>query len=346
MSNKSWNISRRTMLRGLGAMLALPHLEIMGQTTGSAGKVSSASGAPRRFVSMFIPNGVMPRNWDVQGSGTDYKISPILSPLDKMRDDFSILSGLNNPANGHVKMTGAFLTGVNIGKNGAAVSLDQLIAKKIGDQTRFESLVLGTEPPRQGSAGLPISMASTVSWNTPTTRVSPEINPRIAFDRLFRNGVGPQAEREAKLRKSVIDLVLDDAKSLHRKASYLDKQKIDEYLESIRSVETRLDKTINPVEAEWTPPTKPGAEDFFQPPAGIPRQRDEHLRMMIDIMVLSLWTDTTRVCTLMTAHGFSRQNFSFLNGVKGDHHGIRDSRRREYSVRKLSRSLWVWYERW
>lgn len=322
MSNKSWNISRRTMLRGIGAMIALPHLEIMGQDIGGTTGSTSASSAPRRFISMFIPNGVMPRDWNVKETGTNYKISPILAPLSEMRDDFSIVSGLDNPASGHVKMTGAFLTGVSIGKNGAAVSLDQQIAQKIGSQTRFESLVLGIEPPRQGTAGLPISMASTISWNTPTTRVSPEINPRIAFDRLFRSGQGPEAAKEAQLKKSVIDLVLDDAKSIHRKASYLDKQKIDEYLESIRSVEKRLEKTINPAEASWSPPTKPSLEDFNQPPSGIPRQKDVHLRMMMDIMVLSLWTDTTRVCTLMAAHGFSRQNFTFLNGVRGDHHSI------------------------
>lgn len=304
-------------------MVALPQLEIMAATTGSSAASTSAAGAaPMRFITMFKPNGVMPQDWDVKGTGKDYKMSPILEPLTAHRDEINILSGIDNKSSGHVKMTASFLTGVDIKNGKAAQSLDQKIADFIGQQTRFKSIVLGTEPPRQGKAGLPISIASTVSWSSETTRVSPEINPRIAFDRLFRGTTGPEAIKEAQMKKSVIDLVLDDAKSLRRKASYLDKDKIDEYLESIRSVETQLERTINPVSKDWEPPTQPSADDYLRPMAGIPRERDKHLRLMMDILVLGLWTDTTRVGTIMAAHGFSRQNFSFIDGVTGDHHSI------------------------
>lgn len=326
--NKSWNISRRKMLRGIGAMLALPPLEIMAKTTGGSAigttnAVGVAGSAPLRFLTVFVPNGVMPRDWDVKGVGKDYKISPILKPLDSLRDDMSIISGLDNESKGHVGMTTSFLTGVNLRNGKAAESLDMRIARHVGGDTKFRSLVLGTEPPRQGRAsGEAISIASTVSWSSETARISPEINPRIAFDRMFRVQSGVSALKEAQLRKSVVDLVLEDAKNLHRKASYLDKEKLNEYLESVRSVERRLEKTLNPQDPDWVPPTRPTEADLVRPLAGIPRRRDAHLRLMIDLMVLGLWTDSTRVCTLMTAHGFSRQNFSFLDGVTDDHHSI------------------------
>jgi len=315
------------MLRGMGAMLALPQLEIMAQTA-NAGNITAAGSsggvAPMRFISVFMPNGVFPQDWDVKGEGTNYKMSPILEPLEPLREEVSILSGLDNDARGgHVAMTSAFLTGTNLKGGTAGESLDQRIGRHIGNSTRFKSMVLGTEPPRQGKAGRhAISIASTVTWSSATTRVSPEINPQIAFDRMFRTKTGAEAVKDAKYRKSVIDLVLEDAKSLQRKASYIDKQKLEEYLESVRAVETQLEKTLNPVEADWTPPTKPSESDIVRPNAGIPRTKDEHLKLMTDLIVLGMWTDSTRVATLMTAHGFSRQNFSFLDGVSGDHHSI------------------------
>jgi len=311
------------MLRGVGAMIALPQLEIMAKSTGAATSSATPGHAPMRFITVFQPNGVYPKNWDVKGSGSGYKMSPILEPLEPFRDDINIISGVNSVGKGHVSLTSSFLTGVDLRKGTAAESLDQKIAKLIGEDTRYESITLGTEAPRQGRAnGHAISIASTVSWSSKTTRISPEINPRIAFDRMFRGKTGAAAIEEAELQKSVLDLVMDDAKSLRRKASYLDKEKLDEYLESLRSVESQIEKTLNPVESDWIPPTTPGESDLKRPPAGIPRERDVHLRLMMDIIVLGLWTDSTRVCSLMTAHGFSRQNFSFIDGIKNDHHTI------------------------
>ena len=338
---KSWNISRRSMLKGMGAMLALPKLEIMAATEASG--AASASGAPLRFVSIFQPNGVYPKAWDVSGLGANYQFSPILKPLENMRDDLLVVSGLNNNVKGgHVGMTSAFLTGHAV-KNGVSdISLDQKIAQHIGGDTAFQSLILGTEPPRQGRAGQPISMANTISWSSRNTRISPEINPRVAFDRLFRSSSGPNAKEDAKLQKSVVDIVLEDAKRLQRKASNLDKHKIDEYLDSIRSVETQIERTIEPPERSWIPPTQPDEADFIRPQAGIPRDRSEHLRLMMDIMVLSLWTDTTRVSSLMTAHGFSRQNCSFIEGVTGDHHGVSHHKEKIKSVEQYTR-ISTWY---
>ncbi len=305
------------MLRGLGATLALPYLEIMGETARAAG-VSAAP--PVRLACLFQPNGVYPKNWDVNGIGRDFELSPILQPLKGHKDDIVVLKNIDNIGSGHVGLTSAFLTGVGVHGRKNAMSLDQMVAAKTGVHTRLPSIVLGTEPPRQGGdGGQPIAYANTVSWSSETTRISPEINPQVAFDRMFRDQNSPEARRAAQNRLSVIDLVMEDAKDLRRKASTPDQAKLDEYLESVRAVEVQIERTLNPPERTWEPLTEP---DLVRPAPGIPRERDKHLRLMMDLMVLSFQTDTTRVGTLMTAHGFSRQNFSFLNGVNSDHHGM------------------------
>lgn len=326
-------LSRRTLLRGLGATLALPYLEMM--------EAKGAVKAPRRLCCVFQPNGVFPKAWDVTGAGTDFTLSPILSPLEPLMGDFSVISGLDNLGKGHVQLTGSFLTGKQINLKQNAISLDQQVANMLGDRTPLSSVVLGTEPPRQGIAsGEPIAYANTVSWSSETARVSPEINPRVAFDRLFRDRTGPEAVNEANRRKSVLDLVLDDANSLRRRAGSVDREKIDEYLNSVREVEVRVEKTLHPPEPEWEPVTPP--EMMERPAPGLPRDRQMHLRLMMDLMVLAFWTDTTRVGTLMTAHGFSRQNFSFLEGVTSDHHGMSHHKNKEDAVREYTR-VSQWY---
>ncbi|MCB1088529.1 MAG: DUF1552 domain-containing protein, partial [Verrucomicrobiae bacterium] len=336
---KPFRISRRTLLRGLGASLALPSLEIMGGTARAA-----AGSAPVRLLSLFQPNGVYPKAWDVTDLASGgFELSPTLSPLKGLMGDFSVLSGLDNTGRGHVQLTGAFLTGLPITGKTNGVSLDQQVAQKIGHLTPLPSIELGTEPPRQGNAsGEPIAYANTVSWSTATTRMSPEINPQVAFDRLFRSHSGPEAVRRAENRRSVIDLVLEDAKALRARASGPDQQKIDEYLEAVRGVEVRVEKTLNPPERDWMPPSKPGEADMERPGPGIPKRRDEHLRLMMDLMVLAFWTDTTRVGTLMTAHGFSRQNFSFLPGVTSDHHGMSHHKNKPEAIAEYTK-VSTWY---
>ncbi|MEP4079439.1 DUF1552 domain-containing protein [Haloferula sp.] len=330
MNPKTNGYSRRAFLRGAGALLSLPFLETFGAVPG---KIASGKVAPTRFLTVFHPNGVYPKAWDAAFKGGKFALadSPILAPLAKLSNDITAISGMSNlGAKGHVQMTASFLTGTGLrgGKN--SISLDQMIAKKHGGSTLFPSLELGTEPPRGGAvASNPIALANTISWNTESSRLSPEINPRVAFDRLFRDTGSLAAKREAQLKRSVIDLVLDDAKSMQRKVSSLDKHKIDEYLDSMRAVEVQVEKTLDPPEREWEPIDEP---DLRRPPAGIPRERDAHLRLMMDIMLMALWTDTTRVGTLMAAHGFSRQNFSFIDGVRSDHHGMSHHKEKKSQV--------------
>ncbi len=328
-------IQRRTFLRGVGATLALPWLEIMTPVARAAQKLP-----PQRFVTFFQPNGVFPKAWNVKGVGRDFTLSPILEPLADFRDDMLVLSGIDSCGKGHVKLTGAFLTGTAIENGVNGVSVDQVIARQIGRNTRFSSIELGTEPPRQGMAGDdPIALANTVSWSSPTQRISPEISPRAAFDRLFRDPSSPEARRAAENRRSVVDLVLEDAKALQKIASGRDKQKIDEYLDGVRGVEKQIDRTLNPPVPEWTPLSAP---EMLRPRAGIPLNKDEHMRLMLDLLVLALQTDTTRVATFMSAHGFSRQNFTFLEGVKNDHHGMSHHKNQEALVKEYT-TVSRWY---
>jgi hypothetical protein len=330
-------IDRRTVLRRAGVSLALPWLEIM-----SAGGLRAASSPtpPRRFVTFFQPNGVFPDAWNVKGVGRDFALSPILEPLAAFREQMLVMSGIDSCGAGHVKLTGAFLTGTAIQDGVNGVSVDQVIARQIGRTTRFPSIELGTEPPRQGMAGEdPIALANTVSWSTPTQRISPEISPRAAFDRLFSDPSSPEARRAAVQRQSVVDLVLEDAKDLQRRASGRDREKIDEYLAGVRGVELQIERTLHPAEPEWTPLTAP---EQVRPPAGIPLNKDEHMRLMLDLLVLTLQTDTTRVATFMSAHGFSRQNFTFLDGVKNDHHGMSHHKNQEALVKEYT-TVSRWY---
>ena len=337
-------IDRRRFLRGTGAAIALPLLDIMRPSRAIARTDTAAAGVmgpPQRFVSVFQPNGVYPKAWDVEGVGHDFKFSTILKPFEHLKDDLLVLSNVDNlRAGNHVQMTSAFLSGVGVENGRCATSLDQIIARHIGGDTALPSIVLGTEPPRQGGDGaLPISFANTVSWSSETTRISPEINPRVAFDRLFRFATDPNARRAAAEQKSVLDAVLEDARAVRRQASGNDRHKIDEYLESVRSAEVRIDRALHPVASRWEPPTQP---DLVRPASGIPRRRDEHLRLMTDLMVLALWTDSTRVGTLMTAHGFSRQNFSFIDGVSSDHHGMSHHKEQPAAVQEYTR-VSTWY---
>ena len=276
IDRRSVRIDRRSFLRGTGVALTLPMLDIMRPVAQAA----STATPPTRMLCVFQPNGVYPKAWDVDGSGADFRFSPILEPLKHLKDDLLVVSNLDNKARGHVQMTSAFLTGHGVNGGTCAVSMDQVLARKTGQNTPLPSIHLGTEPPRQGGDGSkPISFANTISWNSPTTRVSPEINPRVAFDRLFRDQTSDEAKAEAADRRSVLDLVLEDARALRRKASTADQRKLDEYLESVRSVEVRIDKALNPPQRSWTPPTKP---ELVRPAPGIPRQRNEHLRIMME----------------------------------------------------------------
>ena len=320
------DISRRAILRGMGVTLALPCLDATHAVRG-APRLASAP-APVRLATLFHPNGVYPPNWDPEGTGRDYKLSRILEPLAGVRDRVSVLSNLGTGAQGHVGATSSFLTGTPLHKKAAGrintpnmgTSLDQFVAERVGHRNSIASLEVGTEPPRSGGEnGLAISYANTVSWRADNTKVDPEIEPQAVFDRLF--GVSKKTRQQLADEASILDHVLDDARAMRARGSESDRRKLDEFLTSVRDVEKRIERNLSPAdpEGEWKPLVEP---ELYRPEAGIPPSRDEHLRQMLDLIVLAFQTNTTRVATFMMAHGFSRQNFTFLEGVSGDHHSI------------------------
>jgi hypothetical protein len=303
------------MLRGVGGVaICLPALECFGQIT-------DKQQAPLRFGAMFMPNGVNPPDWVPKGVGKNFELSPILAPLKDHRSNITVVSSLMNetPSSNHIKLTSAFLCGQNHVGQKSEASIDHLIAQKIGAGTRVPHLRLGTEPPRaQGYL-----TCSNVSWNEDNVLLAPELNPRVAFDRMFRDFNNPEARQKALGQRSVLDAVLNRSKSLSNNLSAYDKEKLDQYFSSIRALEKRLDNIITPpapVPGGWRPSLAADQAGKFRPSEEPPDNAELYMDVLIDMMVLGMWTDTTRVATLMMGHGLSRKNFAFLDGVNNDHH--------------------------
>ena len=303
------------MLRGIGgAVICLPALECFGELT-------DENLPPVRFGAMFMPNGVNPPAWVPKGVGEGFELSPILAPLKNHRSNIMVVSNLMNEAasSDHIRLTSAFLCGQNHVGQKSEASIDHLIAQKIGAGSRVPHLRLGTEPPRaQGYL-----TCSNVSWNENNVLLAPELNPRVAFDRMFRDFNSPEARRKAQSQRSILDAVLSRSKSFSRDLSAYDKQKMDQYFSSIRELEEQLDKIITPptkAAGGWTPSLSANKTMAYRPPDEVPDNAEEYMDALIDIMILGMWSDTTRVTTLMMGHGLSRKNFAFLDGVNNDHH--------------------------
>ena len=243
-------LSRRTLLKGIGATLCLPMLDAMRPLRALG---SEAAKPPVRMAVLYMANGVCPGAWAPKGAGREFELSPILEPLAAHKDDILVLRELWNAASdtgdGHYVKTGGFLTGTTITRTtgsdlrSGAVSMDQLAAKRIGHLTPLPSLELGVEPPATGvdtNVGYTQLYGAHISWSTPSTPLTKEINPKAAFDRVFRSHAAGRGADAAKDR-SVIDLVLEDAKRLQQKLGKQDQEKLAEYLDSVRSVEQRID---------------------------------------------------------------------------------------------------------
>ena len=345
IQSNRWQISRRQTLKGLGATMALPFLEAMRPLHGQ----SASSGDPVRMACLFMPNGVRPDKWTPTGSGKTYKLSPILSPLEALKEEIMVISGLTNKAShggdGHYFKTASWLTctkiektvGSNVSSNG--ISIDQVAAQEIGNSTRLPSMELGTEPITSGidrNVNLTRLYGSHISWKKPDVPLPCEINPRIAFDRLFRNRNKSGSSAAGNPDKSILDIVLDDANSLKRSLGDEDTHKLDQYLESVREVERRIENEASQLGAgqNLTPEALKQLAALSERinKAGGGSKNDfgslqrlnptEHVRLMMDIMVLAFWTDSTRVSTFMFGNAVSGKNFSFLDGVSGSHHSI------------------------
>ena len=337
---KSWRIHRRTFLRGIGATLALPALDIM------ASEGSAEAVPPARFVTIFQPNGFHPSGWDVKGVGKEFTLSRILRPLQRFRNDMVVLSNVDNPGSGHIPNTAAFMTAVSPTRvNGtntyqSGISLDYLLAQQLGKETLIPNLNLALEPAGQGfDAGFPRSLGSTISWSSDTTPVIPEVSPQVAFDNLFRRHVGPEAKQRAKKHQSVLDYVRDEIADLEKKASVMDRQRLEQYYDSVREVEVKLDKALNPPEKSWKPKSQP---ELLRPLAGIPDDYAEHMRLMFELLALALWTDTTRVGSLMFGISQTTQSLNFIKGMNGTHHGVSHHRNIPQNLERYN-ALNTWY---
>ncbi len=329
------------MLRGLGATVALPFLDAMRPL-----RAAEAAKYPVRLGVIFMPNGVRQDAWTPEGAGADYKLSPILQPIERHRGEINVFSHLSHKnceaGDGHYAKTANWLTGTPIakttGKNlHCGVSMDQVLAAQNGHLTRFPSLELGTEPVHAGvdfNVNYTQLYGSHIAWRTPTTPLPPEINPRLVFDRLFRENAA-QRRANALDNKSVLDLVLSDAKSLRGSVGRDDQQRLDEYLDSVRSVEERIQADITRVATgENLAPSfkdelskldariEAATNNAAKPDHGGRMRLDhtEHSRLMMDLMTLAFWSDSTRASTFMFGWAVSSKNFSFLPGVKESHH--------------------------
>jgi hypothetical protein len=334
----------------MGAMVGLPLLDAMRPATGAL--ISPVSGAaddrpPVRMACLFWPNGCNPHTWTSKGAGKDFELSPILEPLARHKDDVLVLTRLSNrgtfTGDGHYVKDAAWLTGTTIHRttgsdlNAGGMSMDQLAAKRVGVLTPIPSLELGVEPVTTGvdtNVGYTRLYGSHISWSSPTTPVAREINPKLAFDRLFRSGAGQRAGNDRDDDRSVLDLVAGDARALRRRVGQDDRRKLDEYLDSVRAVEKRIAfeasdrraRYVDDAQARQDVEALGGRVDTYKHDPGRFRERSmnhtEHVHLMLDILLLALQTDSTRVATFMFGNSVSNKNFSFVEGVKGGHHEL------------------------
>ena len=317
-----YRISRRTILRGVGVSMALPWLEsipVWGDEPKSTAKASSE--APVRMAVLFAGNGFHGSEWWAEGTGSDMKLGKVLAPLEPHREKLLFIRGLYNEearkGNIHSSQTGNMLSGAPLaagGKIRSGTSLDQVVAQKIGHQTKVPSLVLGCEK-SIASVHREYSMlySSHISWSSPTTPTPLELYPALAFDRLFKD------DASTKSSKLIVDGVLDEAKRLRGKISYFDRAKLDEYLNSVREVEGRINRAGKERRLQgWKPTTdKP---NIPRPADGMPQDIDQHMRLMCDILVLAFQTDTTRVCNLKLNNDHSSLRFPHLGVDYMIHH--------------------------
>ena len=313
-------IDRRRFLRGASVALALPWLESVPTLAGNG---SLSSSAPVRFACLFMANGVNVQHWHAHGNGTSMQLGDTLRPLDSCKEDIVFLRGLYNHQatlydGAHLGKIPNVLSGAPISTRQneirVGVSMDQVVARKIGAQTDIPSLVLGVEPTElRLEDGLSMIYGSNISWNHATSPATKEIYPARAFDELIDDESGYRRDR------SILDQVLEDSHRLYGEVSYSDQRKLDEYLESVRDIEKRIDRASQEQRLEGWKPTL-AEPDMPRPDNELPQDVREHMKLMLDIIVLAFRMDKTRVATCMFNNDLSQMNFSFLEGVNGALH--------------------------
>ncbi len=304
--------SRRTMLRGLGVTMALPWLESINVWGDEPTGREPSSEAPLRLAVLFSGNGFHAREWWAKGAGADMELGQVLAPLADYRERLLFIQGLYNAealkGNIHSSQTGNLLSGAPLASGGeiqSGTSIDQFLAERYGRSTKVPSLVLGCEKSNPSvHKNYSMLYSSHISWSSPTTPTPLELYPSLAFDRLFKDEV-------SRGDRSVLDAVMADAEDLRRGISATDQRKLDEYLDSVRDVEKRIERAGQQGELQGWRPTldKPNVP---RPPDGIPQNIADHMRLMIDVLVLGFQTDTTRISTLKLNNDHSSLRFPNL----------------------------------
>ncbi len=316
------SVSRRHFLRGMGVALALPWMEslpLFGQVTSSAAKANTP---PVRLGIVYFSNGVEPAHWWAKGSGGAMELGPGVMPMMPHREDMVFVQGLYSQS--ALSSTSPHLGRMNL-LSGAPVSLDpavirvgttmdQILSSQIGGRTAVPSLVLGVEPNElRLEDGVSMIYGSSLSWVSPTKPATKEVYPSRTFDRLIGDGTG------RKLDRSILDEVRQDSQSLRPKISRHDNEKLEEYLESIRDIEKRIERAAKDERLEGWRPTL-AQPNMPRPKNELPQSVPDHMRLMLDLMVLAFQMDKTRIATLMLNNDLSQMNFKFVEGVQGALH--------------------------
>jgi putative Ca2+/H+ antiporter (TMEM165/GDT1 family) len=318
-SEMNSTITRRTVLRGAGVAVALPWLESLPAFASTAGDVPF----PKRFAVLFMGNGVNENHWNSEGDGTAMKLSRTLEPLEPIKHKINVIHGLfHKRAVGrgiHPAQTGCLLSGADIQKGSvvkAGITVDQVLANRIGHATPQPSISLACEQPLTGfhETNYSLAYSSHLSWQSADSPVPNEVYPSIAWDNLFEN-------RGSLRNKSVLDAVMEDASALTTKVSSVDKARLDEYLTSVREVEQRVEK-LRAGKEKADELAKHRNRPLFamdRPANGLPEDLREHARLMCDIIAIAFQTDKTRVATLLLARDLGALYYPFLGVAQGHH---------------------------
>ncbi|MBI2947734.1 MAG: DUF1552 domain-containing protein [Verrucomicrobia bacterium] len=354
------SLSRRQFLRGLGACLALPAFEslrplsVRGQDLKAAAHLgASKSGAPVRMAFVYFPNGAIPDAWWPTGEGKEFELNKTMQPLANVKDRLQVISGLDckgatpgpDGAGDHARASGSFLTGVRVKKTAgsdinANISIDQVAANQVGHLTRFPSLELSCDYVRKSGncdSGYSCAYQYNLAWRSATQPLAPEPNPRLLFERLF--GAGSHGERGESLKRrqqqqrSILDFVLDDARALQNQLAARDKQKLDDYLTSVREIEQRIQKS-----ERFGAVPDPVADT----PTGIPGSFEDYIQIMYEMMILAFQTDSTRIATFLLAYEGSNRTFKDELGFAEGHHYLTHHQRRQEMIDKV-KEIDLWY---
>ena len=339
-------LPRRTVLRGLGTAIALPLLDGMVPAL-TALRRTAAAPKPRLGV-IYVPHGAVMDNWTPAAEGAGFDFTPILQPLEPFRERLLVLSNLDHapaaqlpgdPAGGHGRITGAFLTGVHAKPTEGADfragrSMDQIAAERLGRETQLSSLEVGIGLPEFGGAcdaGFSCAYISTLSWSTPTTPLPMESNPRALFERLFGDGstTDPAARQARRAQdRSILDAVTDKVARLEQGLGAADRAKLSDYLMAVRDIERRIERAEADADRELPIVDRPSG--------GIPESFDDYVQLMFDLQLLAYQADLTRVITFLLTPELNAQTYPQI-GVPDPHHALSHHENRPESLAKLTK---------